>query len=328
MSDEQLGAVLLRTGYDTERLQRELAQLAHERFRGQRTYGESLEPSEETELDWKVLSLRSPGGDNDRTDPGGAGLVEYADTLAAQEAPYMASIFRSLPTRVRAARLMSLGAGAEVGTHRDYPYGLAAGWVRLHVPVVTNPGAVLVIDGEEMRWQPGELWYGDFSRPHSVRNTGDSRRVHLLIDCFVNEALLGLFPSAFISRIRWSEVLLDRPDLPLSTAELAGFECQFALPKAFLWGEEEDLGRDGIPECPARLRVVDGDLILHADDRPVGRLHHIGLGEFRFSGWNAERTIALDLRQDTGQVRFRVRFGSRIYDTARPVTRVGIPSHA
>lgn len=328
MSDEQLGAVLLQTGYDAERLRRELAQLAQDRFRGQRTYGETLEPSEETDLDWKVLSLRSPGGDDDRTDPGGAGLVEYADTRAAQDAPYLASIFSNLPTRVRAARLMSLGPGATVDTHRDYPYGLPAGWVRLHAPVATNPGAVLVINGEEQRWQPGELWYGDFSRPHAVRNTGDTRRVHLVIDCFVNEALLGLFPDDFISRIRWSEVLLDQPDLPLSAAEQMDFECQFPLPEAFLWGEEEDLPRDGAPDCQAQLRLADDELIMHAGDRPVGRLIHIGLGEFRFAGWNAERTIKLDVRHDAAEIRFRVRYGSRLYETARPAVRAGIAARA
>lgn len=325
MSDEQFGAVALKAEYDVERLQDELGRLGQSQFRGQRTFGEDLEPSEETTLDWKVLSLRSPGGADDRTDPGGAGLVDYADTSAAREAPYLASIFAGLPAKVRTARLMALGPGAAVDTHRDYPYGLPAGWVRLHVPIITNPGAVLVIDGEEQRWQPGTLMYGDFSRPHSVRNTGDARRVHFVIDCFLNRELLQLFPNEFLRRIRWTEVLFDRGDLPLDPVEHAGLECDFPLPEAFLWGEVEDLVRDDTPTRDAELRHVDGELILRARDKPLGRLVHIGLGEFRFAGWNAERTIQLDLHRGEPRVRFCRRYGSLLDEAVFPAVRIGVP---
>lgn len=325
MSDEQFGAVALEAVYDVERMQEELTRLGQSQFRGQRTFGEDLKPSEETTLDWKVLSLRSPGGADDRTDPGGAGLVDYADTSAVREAPYLASIFAGLPARVRTARLMALGPGATVDTHRDYPYGLPAGWVRLHVPIITNPGAVLTIDGQEQRWQPGTLMYGDFSRPHSVRNTGDDRRVHFVIDCFLNRELLGLFPDEFVRRIRWTEVLFDQSDLPLGPAESAGLECDFPLPEAFLWGEVEDLIKDGTPTRDAQLRHVDGELILTAGDKPVGRLVHIGLGEFRFAGWNAERTIQLDLHRGEPRVRFRRRYGSLLDEAVFPAVRTGVP---
>lgn len=321
MLDEQFGAVALKAGFDVERLQDELNRLGQSQFRGQRTYGKDLEPSAETTLDWKVLSLRSPGGAAERTDPGGAGLDEYADTTTAAQAPYLASIFNGLPTKIRTARLMALGPGAAVDTHRDYPYGLPAGWVRLHVPIVTNPGAVLVIDGVEQRWQPGTMMYGDFSRPHSVRNTGDSVRVHFVIDCFLNRELLELFPDEFVRRIRWTDVLLNRDDLPLQPAEQNELECDFPLPEAFLWGTVQDLVRPGTPTQNAQVRHEAGHLILRSDGKPVGRLIHLGLGEFRFAGWNAERTIQLNLRGDDSRVRFARRFGSELHEVTLPATR-------
>jgi hypothetical protein len=36
---------------------------------------------------------------------------------------------------------------------------------------------------------PGECWYNDFTELHSVHNDGDGDRVHLTIDCVVNDWL-------------------------------------------------------------------------------------------------------------------------------------------
>lgn len=317
MSNTQPGTAKLAATYDAERLRAEMDALGHSRFAAQRTYDENLQPSLESELDWRVLPLRSPGGSDERTDPGGPGLEGYAWTRYAREAPYMASILAALPTQLRSARLMSLGPGAVVDEHRDYPYGLPAGWVRLHAPVVTNPGAVLVIDGVEQRWQPGTLWYGDFSRLHHVANTGSTRRVHLVVDAYVNQELLGLFPTEFTSRIRWSEVLLDRPELPLGPGDRADLTRDFAIPAAFLWGEKEDLDAPDAPEHPARVRPTgdDGDLVLTVDDTPQARLVHVGESEFRLAGWTAERTVKFDL--EAGRIRFRMRYGSELFETAR-----------
>ncbi|MCD5352127.1 aspartyl/asparaginyl beta-hydroxylase domain-containing protein [Kineosporia mesophila] len=292
-------------------------------FRAQRTYDENLRPSEETELDWKVVSLRSPGGDPERTDPGGPGVEDYADTPWCDKAPYLASLFRRLPTQVRTARLMALGPGAEVDEHRDFPSGLQAGWVRLHVPILTNPGAVLTLDGQQERWQPGSLWYGDFSRPHSVRNAGDTRRVHLVIDCYVSHELLQLFPASFTDTVDWTEVLFDRPVVPLGPAAAERVNIDFDLPDAFLWGEREDLATPGTPSRAARLRLEDGDLIMRADGKPVGRLVHLGEGDFRLAGWTTERSIHLDLARGPGSITFLMREGSSIDTTSRP-TRPGV----
>jgi len=43
---------------------------------------------------------------------------------------------------------------------------------------------------------PGEVWYADFDRVHHVHNPGREPRVHLLLDCVVNDWLLERFDAA------------------------------------------------------------------------------------------------------------------------------------
>lgn len=39
--------------------------------------------------------------------------------------------------------------------------------------------------------QRGELWYMNINLSHTVENRGGSHRVHLVIDCVVNDRLRG-----------------------------------------------------------------------------------------------------------------------------------------
>jgi len=40
---------------------------------------------------------------------------------------------------------------------------------------------------------PGEAWYLNFDLVHRVENNGAEERVHLVIDCVVNDWLAGFF---------------------------------------------------------------------------------------------------------------------------------------
>ncbi|MFB6513440.1 aspartyl/asparaginyl beta-hydroxylase domain-containing protein [Streptomyces virginiae] len=104
---------------------------------------------------------------------------------------------RERPLRLNAARLRALGPGA-VGERYGAPkYRLARGCVHLRIPLTTNPDAVLYLDGTEHTCQPGEFWYGDFSREHAVRSLGTTTtttRVHTVIDVLFTIELAVLFP--------------------------------------------------------------------------------------------------------------------------------------
>ncbi|MFC5182561.1 aspartyl/asparaginyl beta-hydroxylase domain-containing protein [Actinomadura harenae] len=310
-------AVPLDRAYDADRLAAEVEALRALTWRAQRSYGQEGQRGT-AEIDWRILPLRSPGGDPARTDPGGAGLVPHADTPYLERTPYIAELLAGVPAPLRAVRLMALGPGVRCHEHRDGKCGYPWGAMRLHVPVVTNPDAVVVIGGEERHWDAGRLWFGDFDRPHHVRNGGDAPRVHLVIDVGLTPELLALFPAAFRDRLPWRDVLYTRSPKPLGPADLTALTCAFDMPAAFPDWSEDDDGTPR-PDVPGSVRAVDGRLCLcGGDGAPLFALVHVGSGEFRFEGWTEERTLRLDLDSGTPCARYRVRCGTSVTEAVRP----------
>ncbi|MFC9431864.1 aspartyl/asparaginyl beta-hydroxylase domain-containing protein [Streptomyces sp. NPDC056987] len=314
-------AVMLRDDLDIDRLKADLVQLGGSEFWAlQRSFEDGV-VGEESDVDWKVLSLRAPGGNLQRTDPGGPGRDGFADTPLMAKAPYLSQILSELGTELRSVRLMALAPGVSVEEHSDTPLGLPYGYVRLHIPLVTNPGAVLVLDGVEQRWQPGTLWYADFERPHSLRNAGDRTRIHLVADCATNDKLLALFPDSFRAELPTSDIAYYRPVLPLTSRELAEFSCTFAVPFSFMeWGlpvvddQESDLA--------AEVTAEDDGLVLRVEGRTPVELLHLGAGEFRLLGWSEERLLRLDLFDDDPRVELSTRRGRRRQVVVRPARRL------
>lgn len=299
--------------FDVDRLRADLDVLRQVNWGAQRPYGQDgLRHA--VEIDWRILPLRSVGGDPTRTDPGGAGLEDFADTPWLAKAPNLAAAIAAVPAPIRGVRLMALGAGTRVHEHRDGKYGFACGTLRLHVPIVTNPDAVVVIDGRSRHWDAGRLWFGDFGRPHYVANTGERARIHMVIDCLITPALVELFPKRFRELLPRSEVMFAHDPVPLGAAELDRFRCRFPVPGAFpQWSEEEVTDA---PDRDGAIEVHEGRLVLTLDDRPAFGLVHLGLGEFRLTGWTEERTLFVGA---DSAVRFRVRAGRRYREVTRPV---------
>ncbi|WP_406003914.1 aspartyl/asparaginyl beta-hydroxylase domain-containing protein [Streptomyces sp. NBC_00829] len=163
--------VKLLPGFDASRLKEELFPLGDKRFNPQATYSKG-EIAQSFTDSWRVLSLRGPDGDPERTEPGGLGLVDYASTPLMRQVSHTASVLKSLDVPLRAVRYMTLEPSAAVAEHTLYPYGLPVGSVRLQIPIVTNDQAVLVLEGVETQWQPGELWYANCGRPRHPYNHG------------------------------------------------------------------------------------------------------------------------------------------------------------
>lgn len=82
---------------------------------------------------------------------------------------------------------MRLQPGSIIREHRDHELGFKDGEVRIHVPIITNPDVAFFVNGDRLPMNPGEVWYIDFSLPHRVRNRGTTDRVHLVIDCIVDD---------------------------------------------------------------------------------------------------------------------------------------------
>lgn len=147
---------------------------------------------------WTVLPLRQAAG---ATHPV---MTIYADPTATDfvdapplaDAPYLKQVLAAFRCPMRAARLMGLAPGSRIKPHRDFDLAAEWGMARIHVPITTNPAVEFLLNGVPMAMAPGEAWYLRLADEHSVANRGDSDRVHLVIDCVVDDWLAGFMCKA------------------------------------------------------------------------------------------------------------------------------------
>ncbi|MGB0720807.1 MAG: aspartyl/asparaginyl beta-hydroxylase domain-containing protein [Gammaproteobacteria bacterium] len=137
---------------------------------------------------WRSLALRSPSGRSADVSTASDDPGDYHDTDALRQSPALAAVLAALPGRVSSARLLSLTPGARIREHRDRGTCLWDGMARLHVPIQTDPRVDFRIGGERLDMRPGECWYLNANAPHSVHNGADIERVHLVVDCVVDDA--------------------------------------------------------------------------------------------------------------------------------------------
>lgn len=133
---------------------------------------------------------------------------EPRDThLRATLGPAAEKILAALPCagfeRIRLMRLAP--GGGEVSRHADImnpDAGASEGKVvRFHVPLISNDRSVFQswgLDGNtsSMVMWPGTAAYLDVRKPHTAVNMGDTPRVHLVVDCYANEATVEMLSNA------------------------------------------------------------------------------------------------------------------------------------
>jgi hypothetical protein len=150
---------------------------------------------------WQGAALRSVGGDTGSLypDPGRKDAIRDTELMAS--CPRIAAALGRLECPLRAARLLRLAAGSVIREHRDDDLRFEDGEARLHVPLATNPEVEFYVDDARVIMEPGECWYLDLSLPHRVQNRGGVDRIHLVIDCQVNDWLIAqLAASAPVER--------------------------------------------------------------------------------------------------------------------------------
>lgn len=143
---------------------------------------------------WIGIALRSIGGSASRLYSDQTTSVPYQDTPVLDRCPNVRALLKTFRCPLRSVRFLKLEAGAVIREHRDYSLGFEFGQIRLHIPLVTNDKVDFFLDAHRIPMQPGECWYLDLSLPHWVENRGASDRVHLVIDCEVNEWLRRRLP--------------------------------------------------------------------------------------------------------------------------------------
>jgi hypothetical protein len=128
---------------------------------------------------------------------GRAGAAEsFAATEALDACPYFQEVLAAFQCPLKSVRLLRLAPGSIIREHSDFELGEQLGEVLLHVPVVTNSQVEFYLAGKSVAMDAGECWYLDLSLPHRVQNQGASERVHLVLDCVLNEWLRDLIRNA------------------------------------------------------------------------------------------------------------------------------------
>jgi len=174
-----MNAVKLPFAFDTLRVLDEIAQFTKE------DYYDIYNPSVTLETLWSKHFIEP------------IAVVDGPPTFLPNEAlkkcPYLLSIHDTFQCDKETFRIHTLDAGASIRPHRDIGYRLEDGKVRLHIPIQTNDQVQLLLNGELVKMKPGECWYCNFHITHEVHNHSDTPRMHLIMDCIVNDWLKGVF---------------------------------------------------------------------------------------------------------------------------------------
>jgi hypothetical protein len=269
-------AVRLPRTYDVDLLLRDLQML--------RDVPTAPQPGPYHKGEWTGIALHTMGG-KDSVYPSAPGMDRYQETENLRKTPYFKQILDELDCPKEVVRLLFLPPGGHIKDHFDFQTNFQFGLVRLHIPILTDPDVAFVIDGERMNWKAGELWYGDFSRVHSVKNDSQIVRVHMVADVQINNFLLSLFPDDFVARRRAEGISMTNKPVPSSEADLRRFICDFKIPGEFM--PMFVIGKPLstlIKGAVGSVRLVDGSLTVLVNNEPAFGLVRVGDDTFSIAG--------------------------------------------
>lgn len=225
------------------------------------------------------------------------GAMQTTPWLA--ECPYVAQVMSTFGEIFGRSRLMKLEPGAEVSPHVDGDYH----WythVRIHVPVITNPGVIFYCGNDQMHMKAGDTWIFDTWQLHRVVNNSDQTRVHLVMDASGS--------SRFWNMVRSMEAYDHKSDhkdiqgvrhVPFEEGKSVSIQTEnFNVPPIMGAGEMEALVTDLIedftgnpvnnPQMEAHYRNFLTDFA--KDWRQVWHLHG-----YKESGWPHYQALARGL---------------------------------
>ncbi|MBX7100555.1 MAG: aspartyl/asparaginyl beta-hydroxylase domain-containing protein [Myxococcaceae bacterium] len=293
-------AHLLDDSFDVSRLQRDLAAVERRTWIPQ--------PGIHHRGEWTGLSLVSAGGREDTAAPFGVSREEFKPTPLLEVTPYLREVLDALPCPKLTVRLLRLPPGGRIIEHADLDVSVRSGGMRLHLPIVTHDDVDFRLGGVRQRWAPGQLWYGDFSLPHSVENRSPITRVHLVIDVACTEALLSWFPTDVVARWREDGIALVAPAaLSVSAEQLKRYACRFVVPAGVL-GDDSTAGAVTL-EGDTLVATLDGMPPFALEPLADGGLAITGLPPgFRLNcDFDGEQMVAATLMMGTDAVPVELR---------------------
>jgi hypothetical protein len=123
------------------------------------------------------------------------------ETSLLEKMPETRALLRGLGFRYMWARLAKLEVNAFMHEHRDYQELKNVGRLRLHIPVITNPFSSIVIDRTRIHLALGYIWKLNPIHRHAANNFGKESRIHIILDCYVDDALDALISAETLDPI-------------------------------------------------------------------------------------------------------------------------------
>ena len=177
---------------------------------------------------WAVLPLRTIDGREDEFLPFSLDgqPATYRPTPLLQTCPALQNVLDLFRCPVMSVRLLRLEPHAVIKTHRDVGLAFEEGEARVHIPLFTSPAVEFVVDDHPLRMDAGSCWYVNANLAHRVTNRGSNDRIHLVVDCVVDDWLRDLFAEAECSK---SVVRRDPAQLRLMIELLSSMNTPVAL---------------------------------------------------------------------------------------------------
>lgn len=142
---------------------------------------------------WFTCSLMNPAGlsDNNVIADGIARPTELMFLF-----PTLARLLENLTFKVMWVRLAKMAPDAMLWEHIDYTELNSKKKYRLHIPLLSNKDACLILPGQAVHLPSGNMWLIDPKNRHAAVNRGSTSRVHLLLDLYLDQKLEEMIGKA------------------------------------------------------------------------------------------------------------------------------------
>ncbi len=163
--------------------------------------------SDYTSKGYEVVSLLNKDGNSTNTIIDDCNPIPTPDL---EKLPTIRHFLEQCNLSLMWVRLNKLEPGACFWEHRDYSELNTKHKVRLHVPICTSPDSYFIFKDKAVHLETDTLW---LLRPDSDVHgfiNGSSVRIHLIIDCYLNDRLSDLIDNAYLPNN--SETCLPEPD--------------------------------------------------------------------------------------------------------------------
>lgn len=122
-------------------------------------------------------------------------MLPCINTPLLEQLPYIASILEDIAQRFEAevglVRISKVRCQRKIAPHKDGQiFDIDKGTIyRLHIPIITGENVIFDIENKRYHLEPGNLYFTNVSKTHSVVNNGSFDRVHIIIDVQANSLL-------------------------------------------------------------------------------------------------------------------------------------------